>query len=192
MTLLPLEVVVNFFKIGMIVIKTKNMMMITRWSTTSPVRRTRCWNLGTQQTRRSPPGEPLPSLRIISKNETFRIAECSEVHSKLQAHFSLNLQEMYDLSKHINNIKNAIRAKQAPLKVAQTRLELRSHRPDAEATRDMPHVKLVQEVGDLLGHLDIVTITTITIYITAITIYITTITILITAITIITIFINCR
>ena len=107
------------------------------------------------------------------------------MHSKLQAHFSLNLQEMYDLSKHINNIKNAIRAKQAPLKVAQTRLELRSHRPDAEATRDMPHVKLVQEVGDLLGHLDIVTIITITIYITPITI-------LITAITIITIFINCR
>ena len=185
MTLLPLEVVVNFFKIGMIVIKTKNMMMITRWSTTSPVRRTRCWNLGTQPTRRSPPGEPLTSLRIFPKNKTFRIAECSEVHSKLQAHFSLNLQEMYDLSKHINNIKNAIRAKQAPLKVAQTRLELRSHRPDAEATRDMPHVKLVQEVGDLLGHLDIVTIITITIYITAITIYIT---VIIT----ITIFINCR
>ena len=169
LTLLALEVVVTLFKIGMIVIKTKNMMMTTRWSTTSPVRRTRCWNLGTQPTRRSPPGELFPSLRIISKNETFRIAECSEVHSKLQAHFSLNLQEMYDLSKHINNIKNAIRAKQAPLKVAQTRLELRSHRPDAEATRDMPHVKLVQEVGDLLGHLDIVTITNITISITAIT-----------------------
>ena len=180
MTLLPLEVVVNFFKIGMIVIKTKNMMMITRWSTTSPVRRTRCWNLGTQQTRRSPPGKLFPSFLIFPKNKTFRIAECSEVHSKLQAHFSLNLQEMYDLSKHINNIKNAIRAKQAPLKVAQTRLELRSHRPDAEATRDMPHVKLVQEVGDLLGHLDIVTITIIT----AITILLTTITILITAITI--------
>ena len=82
-----------------------------------------------------------------------RIAECSEVHSKLQAHFSLNLQEMYDLGKHINNIKNAIRAKQAPLKVAQTRLELRSHRPDAEATRDMPHVRLVQEVAELQNHL---------------------------------------
>ena len=71
----------------------------------------------------------------------------------MQAHFSLNLQEMYDLSKHINNIKNAIRAKQAPLKVAQTRLELRSHRPDAEATRDMPHVRLVQEVAELQNHL---------------------------------------
>ena len=153
MILLALEVVVTFFKIGMIVIKTKNMMMITRWSTTSPVRRTRCWNLGTQPTRPSPPGELFPSLRIFPKNKTFRIAECSEVHSKLQAHFSLNLQEMYDLTKHINNIKNAIRAKQAPLKVAQTRLELRSHRPDAEATRDMPHVRLVQEVAELQNHL---------------------------------------
>ena len=27
------------------------------------------------------------------------------MHSKLQAHFSLNLQEMYDLNKHIGNIK---------------------------------------------------------------------------------------
>ena len=50
---------------------------------------------------------------LISTSSSFsthlRIAECSEVHSKLQAHFSLNLQEMYDLGKHINNIKNAIR-----------------------------------------------------------------------------------
>ena len=94
-----------------------------------------------------------PSSSTSYFQPSFRIAECSEVHSKLQAHFSLNLQEMYDLGKHINNIKNAIRAKQAPLKVAQTRLELRSHRPDAEATRDMPHVRLVQEVAELQTHL---------------------------------------
>ena len=75
------------------------------------------------------------------------------MHSKLQAHYSLNLQEMYDLNKHITNIKAAIKAKQAPLKVAQTRLELRSHRPDAEATRDMPHVRLIQEVAELQNHL---------------------------------------
>ena len=49
------------------------------------------------------------TLILGSKFSSLRIAECSEVHSKLQAHFSLNLQEMYDLGKHINNIKNAIR-----------------------------------------------------------------------------------
>ena len=72
---------------------------------------------------------------------TARIGECSEVHSKLQAHFSLNLQEMYDLGRHIANIKSAIKAKQAPLKVAQTRLELRSHRPNGEATKDTPQLR---------------------------------------------------
>ena len=47
---------------------------------------------------------------------------------------------MYDLGRHVASIKQAIKAKQAPLKVAQTRLELRSHRPNGEATKDMPQV----------------------------------------------------
>ena len=48
---------------------------------------------------------------------------------------------MYDLGRHIANIKSAIKAKQAPIKVAQTRLELRSHRPNGEATKDMPQIR---------------------------------------------------
>ena len=78
-----------------------------------------------------------------STNQSFtsRIGECSEAHSKLQAQYSLTLQEMYDLGRHIASIKLAIKAKQAPLKVAQTRLELRSHRPNGEATKDMPQVR---------------------------------------------------
>ena len=88
-------------------------------------------------------------------NNTFtaRISESSEAHSKLQSQFSLTLQEMYDLGRHIANIKLAIKAKQAPLKVAQTRLELRSHRPNGEATKDQPQVRLTQEVAELQTHL---------------------------------------
>lgn len=90
-----------------------------------------------------------------SSNQSFtaRIGECSEAHSKLQAHFSLNLQEMYDLSRHIANIKSAIKAKQAPIKVAQTRLELRTHRPNGEAIKDMPQIRLTQEIAELQTHL---------------------------------------
>ena len=78
-----------------------------------------------------------------STNQSFtsRIGESAEAHSKLQAQYSLTLQEMYDLGRHIASIKLAIKAKQAPLKVAQTRLELRSHRPNGEATKDMPQVR---------------------------------------------------
>lgn len=83
----------------------------------------------------------LESWNATNQAFTTRIGECSEAHSKLQAHYSLNLQEMYDLGRHITNIRTAIKAKQAPLKVAQTRLELRSHRPNGEATRDQPHLR---------------------------------------------------
>ena len=38
-------------------------------------------------------------------------------------------------------IKSAIRAKSAPLKVAQSRLELRTHRPEAESTKDNPQIR---------------------------------------------------
>ena len=54
--------------------------------------------------------------------------------------------------KHIESLKQAIRAKGNPLKVAQTRLETRSHRPDVELCRDPPHHRLVEEVITLLKH----------------------------------------
>ena len=43
-------------------------------------------------------------------------------------------------------LRKALRDKEAPLKVAQTRLEARSHRPDVELCRDPPHHRLVEEV----------------------------------------------
>ena len=54
---------------------------------------------------------------------------------------------MYDLGRHVASIKQAIKAKQAPLKVAQTRLELRSHRPNGEATKDMPQVPAIYTIS---------------------------------------------
>ena len=80
-------------------------------------------------------------MSVIPQSFTSRIGESAEAHSSLQAQYSLTLQEMYDLGRHIASIKLAIKAKQAPLKVAQTRLELRSHRPNGEATKDMPQVR---------------------------------------------------
>ena len=56
---------------------------------------------------------------------------------------------MYDLGRHVASIKQAIKAKQAPLKVAQTRLELRSHRPNGEATKDMPQVPTIYTISTL-------------------------------------------
>ena len=76
-----------------------------------------------------------------------RITESNDAHNKLQSHLSKTMQEIYDQEKHIEALKQAIRDKGNPLKVAQTRLESRSHRPDVELCRDPPHHRLVEEVS---------------------------------------------
>jgi tektin-3 len=78
-----------------------------------------------------------------------RIAESTEAHTRLQYHLSRTKQEVYDQEKHVWALKRAIRDKEAPLKVAQTRLEARTHRPEKEACRDAPYHGLVQEVKEL-------------------------------------------
>jgi len=78
-----------------------------------------------------------------------RIQETTDAHNKLQSHLSKTMQEIYDQEKHIEAIKKALHDKEAPLKVAQTRLEARTHRPDVELCRDPPYLRLVQEVNEL-------------------------------------------
>ena len=76
-----------------------------------------------------------------------RITESNDAHNKLQSHLSKTMQEIYDQEKHIEALKKALRDKGPPLKVAQTRLEARAHRPDVELCRDPPHLRLVEEVS---------------------------------------------
>lgn len=45
---------------------------------------------------------------------------------------------MNDLERHIDMLKKAILDKSSPLKVVQTRLEGRTHRPEMELCRDPP------------------------------------------------------
>lgn len=47
------------------------------------------------------------------------------------------LQEIFDMEKNIELIKMCIEEKEAPMKVAQTRLATRTHRPKVEACRDL-------------------------------------------------------
>ena len=81
-----------------------------------------------------------------------RIQETTDAHNKLQSHLSKTMQEIYDQEKHIEALRKGLRDKEAPLKVAQTRLESRGHRPDVELCRDPPHHRLVQEVTHTTHH----------------------------------------
>lgn len=55
------------------------------------------------------------------------------------------------MEKHLFLLQKAIQDKSGPLKVAQTRLEARSHREGVELCKDHAQDRLVQEVQDIQG-----------------------------------------
>ncbi|NXN48680.1 TEKT5 protein, partial [Rynchops niger] len=85
---------------------------------------------------------------FISTNLAFnsRIAEVADAKNKLQAQLGKVLQEIFQTEDTIMLLERAIKAKEYPLKVAQTRLEGRTRRPNIELCCDAPHLQLVTEV----------------------------------------------
>ncbi|KAG9332071.1 hypothetical protein JZ751_016167 [Albula glossodonta] len=67
------------------------------------------------------------------------------------SHFplALTLQEIFQTEMLIEALKKAIRDKENPLKVAQTRLDERTRRPNVELCRDNPYHRLVDEVREI-------------------------------------------
>ena len=68
-----------------------------------------------------------------------RIAETTSAHTSLRSHLSRTMQEIFDQEKHMDQLQASIRNMGPPLKVAQTRLAMRTSRPEMEACRDPPH-----------------------------------------------------
>lgn len=62
---------------------------------------------------------------------------CPHLHTIFS--FPQTLQEIYQTEMLIDTLKRAIRDKENPLKVAQTRLEERTRRPNVELCRDNPY-----------------------------------------------------
>ncbi|NXL30547.1 TEKT5 protein, partial [Glaucidium brasilianum] len=85
---------------------------------------------------------------FISTNLAFhnRIAEVADAKNKLQAQLGKLLQEIFQAEDTIMLLERSIKAKEYPLKVAQTCLEARTKRPNIELCRDAPQLQLVTEV----------------------------------------------
>ncbi|NWX19916.1 TEKT5 protein, partial [Aegotheles bennettii] len=85
---------------------------------------------------------------FISTNLAFdnRIAEVADAKNKLQAQLAKILQEIFQTEDTIALLERCIKAKEYPLKVAQTRLDGRTRRPNIELCRDAPQLQLVTEV----------------------------------------------
>lgn len=59
--------------------------------------------------------------------------------------------EIDAMEKNIQELRKTAATKEGPMKLAHTRLELRSHRPGAELVRDPVQYGLVDEVGEIAG-----------------------------------------
>ncbi|XP_048338253.1 tektin-5-like, partial [Sphaerodactylus townsendi] len=70
-----------------------------------------------------------------------RISEVAEAKNQLQAQLAKTLQEIFQTENTMMLLERAILAKECPLKVAQTRLEGRTWRPNMELCRDIPQFK---------------------------------------------------
>ncbi|XP_031417583.1 tektin-3 [Clupea harengus] len=80
---------------------------------------------------------------------TSRISETADAKNSLQTHLAKTLQEIFQTEMLIESLKRAMRDKESPLKVAQTRLEERTRRPNVELCRDYPYHRLVSEVREI-------------------------------------------
>ncbi|NXO81900.1 TEKT3 protein, partial [Sitta europaea] len=79
---------------------------------------------------------------------TSRITEIANAKSKIQTHLAKTRQEIFQLETKIQVIQKTIKDKEVQLKVAQTRLDERTRRPNVELCRDAAQIRLVQEVND--------------------------------------------
>ncbi|XP_012599342.1 tektin-4 [Microcebus murinus] len=75
--------------------------------------------------------------------------DLEDARNKLQHHLHKTLREITDQEHNIGALKKAIKDKEAPLRVAQTRLYQRSKRPNVELCLDTAQFRLVSEVEEL-------------------------------------------
>ncbi|KAM6111324.1 tektin-3 [Pterocles gutturalis] len=103
----------------------------------------------------------IENLLVVTANEmwrqfnsvnvafTNRIAETADAKNKIQTHLAKTLQEIFQIEMNIEAIRKAIRDSGPPLKVAQTRLDERTRRPQVELCRDPAQLRLVNEVHEI-------------------------------------------
>jgi tektin-1 len=76
-----------------------------------------------------------------------RIAETRDAKEKLEGHLAKVKRQMMEVEDTAERLRRAIAEKEAPMKLAQTRLESRGARPNVELCRDAVQYRLVEEVS---------------------------------------------
>lgn len=84
-----------------------------------------------------------------------RATEMRETRNRVQMNLQKTQEEIFAIEQEIEKILNDIRNKSDTLKVAQTRLETRTHRLGMELCKDDAHNRLVREVKDLKNSIQV-------------------------------------
>ncbi|XP_052384762.1 tektin-4 isoform X1 [Oncorhynchus keta] len=97
--------------------------------------------------------ETAEDLRVQCSNvdQAFsqRCLQLTEAKTQLQLHLTQILDQIGAQERNIVSLQQALYDKEAPLRVAQSRLHQRSHRPHMELCRDNPQFSLVGEAGQI-------------------------------------------
>ncbi|KTF79981.1 hypothetical protein cypCar_00020279 [Cyprinus carpio] len=83
-----------------------------------------------------------------------RIEETKTAKAQLENQLNELLAETANQEKNLESLRVAIAEKEAPLKVAQTRLSTRSQRPNVELCHDPAQIRLLEEVKELVSHVE--------------------------------------
>jgi len=83
-----------------------------------------------------------------------RIQETDAAKKQLEKELARVMDELASMENNIRDLRMAIAEKEAPLKVAHTRLDKRSIRPNVELCRDPVQYRLVGEVGEISTSID--------------------------------------
>lgn len=86
-----------------------------------------------------------------------RLEEMEDAKSKMEENLRKMCDEICQMEKNIDMLKKAIRDKENPMKVSQTRLNNRTYRPGVELCRDPVQYKLVGEVNEIAQSIDALT-----------------------------------
>ncbi|XP_062888010.1 tektin-1 [Mobula hypostoma] len=92
--------------------------------------------------------------QVESGNRAFRrrVQETKDAKSKLEKQLSKVMDEICSQEKNIELLRKTIMDKEGPLKVAETRLETRTKRPNVELVRDLAQHRLVSEVQEITSN----------------------------------------
>ncbi|NP_001139162.1 tektin-4 [Danio rerio] len=85
----------------------------------------------------------------VDRAFTQRCVEMSQAKTQLELHLAQILEQIGAQERNISQLQEAVHDKEAPLRVAQSRLHYRTLRPNMEQCRDQPQLSLLGEASKL-------------------------------------------